>query len=71
MTYANLPHKPSIPVVPFTPRIADSQIKDLHARLDNVPPIAETWDNTNGPAHLGTSRAWVNDMIKRWKAFDW
>lgn len=71
MSFSNLPHTPSIPVEPFTPRIPDAQISDLRARLDAVPPLASTWDNTNGPAHLGTSRAWVDDMIKRWKVFDW
>lgn len=71
MSFNTLPHKPSITVEPFVPHIPDAQIADLHARLDNVPPIAKTWDNTNGPAHLGTSRVWVDDMIRRWKAFDW
>ncbi|BEI82238.1 hypothetical protein CcaverHIS002_0301060 [Cutaneotrichosporon cavernicola] len=71
MSFYTLPHAPTIPVIEFHPHVPDAAIADLRHRLAYTAPRARTWDNTNGPGHLGTSHDWVSDMIEKWRAFDW
>jgi hypothetical protein len=71
MSFYTLPHAPTLPVVEFHPHVPDAAIADLRHRLAYAAPRARTWDNTNGPGHLGTSHDWVSDMIEKWRAFDW
>lgn len=70
-SWSTFPHRPTVPIHPFTPWVSDRDIDDLKARLHTPAKRAETWDNTKGPAHLGVSHKWVTDTVERWKEFDW
>lgn len=72
MPFDTPPSKPSIPVKAWKPHVPQEAIDDLKARLAASAPRARTWDNTNGPDHLGIKRTWIDDAIVYWKdKYDW
>lgn len=71
MSFAKLPHKPTITVEEFKPHVSQEEIDDLHARLAHPPRHRKTWENTNGPEHLGIKLDWLEKALKRWKELDW
>jgi epoxide hydrolase len=59
---------PPLPLIPFTARIPDAALQDLHERLDRTRYAAPTpgagWDQ-------GTPPDYLREMVQRWKRFDW
>lgn len=69
--FDKFPRQPTIPVERYKVAVPQAQIDDLHARLEHQAPRKATWDNTNGPFHLGVKKSWLDDYITKWKRFDW
>jgi pimeloyl-ACP methyl ester carboxylesterase len=55
-------------VEPFTIRIPDSALSDLHARLD-ATRFADDYDNDDWS--YGVSGAYLKELIASWRRFDW
>jgi len=71
MPFNTPPNKPTIPLKPYEVHVPQADIDDLRARLAHPARHRTTWENTNGPHHLGVTKEWMEKAVKRWRELDW
>ncbi|ODN84297.1 hypothetical protein L202_00277 [Cryptococcus amylolentus CBS 6039] len=74
MSYATLPHQPTIPIRPFSVSIPDSDIQDLHSLLKSTRIAKQSYENAESAAkvnNFGVSREWLVNMRDEWLNYDW
>ena len=73
MPSTKLPHRPSIPIEPFTVNVPQEDLDDLHRRLADVKPLKKSYEScSRDDAYFGVNHAWMSEAIRVWRdEYDW
>ncbi len=72
MSYANLPHKVTIPIQVFTIKTPDSELSDLKLRLASARLPTAIYDNVQTEDDFGVTSEWINTARNHWfERFNW
>lgn len=73
-SFSSPPHHTTIPLHQFRAHIPDHLVEDLIARLNAVPDILPTYENSFAPdsESYGLRKDWMDNAIMYWRnEFDW